>query len=183
MGVDLRLVKQRRAASSKITASPSIEPSAMRRLITLSALVAGIVVVLVAPVTALAQHDHPVAGPAATAPPAHPWPADATLSANMARIHDTLDRLRHYEMGHMDATLARDQADVIAESASEIFTKCKLPPERDAVLHGMLVPLLAATQKFKTDPADAAQIAAMREAVAAYPRYFEAPGWQASPAH
>lgn len=157
----------------------------MRPFVTLSALVAGTVVGLVAPVAVLAQHNHAaheqVAPPAAL--PAQPWPADATLSANMARIHTTLELLRHYEMGHMDATLARDQADVITESANKIFAECELPPERDAVLHRMLVPLLAATQKFKADPADLSQLGAMREAVAAYPRYFEAPGWQAAPAH
>lgn len=153
----------------------------MRPFITLSALVAGIVVGLVAPISALAQHDHAAAGQAvaATAPPAQLWPADATLRANMARIHTTLELLRHYEMGHMDATLARDQVDVIEAAAGEIFTKCELPPERDTVLHGMLVPLLAATQKFKADPADLSQLAVMRAAVAAYPRYFEAPDWAA----
>lgn len=144
-----------------------------------------VAVAVVAAPAAHAQHNHAAHAQVTSpvAPPAQPWPADATLSANMARIHDTLELLRHHEMGHMDATLARDQADVITESASEIFAKCELTPERDAVLHGMLVPLLAATQKFKADPADVHQLRVMRDAVASYPRYFTAPGWTAETGH
>lgn len=133
------------------------------------------------PVAAHAQHhDSPHAHPAAPSlPPAQPWPADATLSANMAQIHEALEQLQHAVAGHMDQTLALDRVGVIEASASEIFTKCELPPERDAVLHGMLVPLLAAAQKFRAAPEDTHQLVAMRDAVAAYPRYFEAPGWDA----
>ncbi len=135
--------------------------------------------------SALAQHDNAahahVAAP--VPPPARPWAADATLRADMGQIHLVLEQLRHYEMGHMDATLALDRVAVIEESAADIFAKCKLDPQQDAVLHGMLVPLLAAVQKFKADPADMRQLEAMREAVADYPRYFEAPGWAAGAAH
>lgn len=134
---------------------------------------------------ALAQHDHAahahVAAP--VPPPARPWATDATLRVDMGQIHLVLEQLRHYEMGHMDATLALDRVSVIEESAADIFAKCKLAPEQDAVLHGMLVPLLAAVQKFKADPADMHQLSAMREAVARYPHYFEAPDWTAETAH
>lgn len=134
---------------------------------------------------ALAQHNHAAHAhvTAPVSPPAQRWAADATLSADMGRIHTVLEQLRHYEMGHMDATLALDRVDVIEESAADIFAKCKLEPTQDAVLHGMLVPLLAAVQKFKANPQDMAQLAAMREAVAGYPRYFDAPDWAAEAAH
>lgn len=133
---------------------------------------------------AYAQHDHAAhahTGP--VAPPAQPWAADAVLSANMGEIHAVLEQLRHYEMGHMDAALASDRASVIAASAAEIFAKCALTPQKDAVLHGMLVPLLAATQKFMANPRDLSQLAAMRAAVARYPLYFAAPDWPAPAAH
>ena len=135
--------------------------------------------------TALAQHSHAAHAhvTAPVPPPAQPWVADAALRDDMGQIHLVLEQLRHYEMGHMDATLALDRVDVIAESAADIFAKCKLAPEQDAVLHGMLVPLLAAVQKFKANPADMGQLAAMREAVAGYPRYFEAPGWTSEAGH
>lgn len=150
-----------------------------------ASLFAAAALLALAPGAALAQHDHAahthVAAP--VPPPAHPWQPDATLRTGMEQIHTALEQLRHYEMGHMDATLALDRVDAIEESAAGIFAKCKLPPERDAVLHGMLVPLLAAAQKFKANPRDMGQLAAMREAVAGYPRYFEAPGWTTAAGH
>jgi hypothetical protein len=138
-----------------------------------------------APGASFARHDHGahahVAAP--VPPPAQRWVADATLNADMGQIHTVLEQLRHYEMGHMDATLALDRVGAIEESAADIFAKCKLAPEQDAVLHGMLVPLLAAVRKFKTDPADMGQLAAMRAAVADYPRHFDAPDWKPEAGH
>lgn len=132
-----------------------------------------------------AQHDHAahahVTRP--VPPPAQRWQADATLREDMGRIHTALEELRHYEMGHMDATMALDRVGLIEQAAADIFAKCKLTPEKDAVLHGMLLPLLGAAQKFKANPQDMAQVAAMRQAVADYPRYFDASGWAAPAAH
>lgn len=132
----------------------------------------------------LAQHNHAAHAHVTTvAPPVTPWAADATLRTDMDAIHTVLEQLRHYEMGHMDATLAVDRASAIETAAADIFAKCALTPQKDAVLHGMLVPLLAAVSQFKVNPADMRQLAAMRAAVANYPQYFEAPGWQAEAAH
>lgn len=150
-----------------------------------TALLAGALATLV-PVAALAQHNHATheaQGAALAPPPAQPWAADATLSGDMGQIHTALEQLRHYEMGHMDATLAKDRVDAIQGAAADIFAKCTLTPEKDAVLHGMLVPLLAAAQKFQANPQDVAQLAAMRAAVAAYPHYFAAPDWTAEAPH
>ncbi|MGA0587644.1 DnrO protein [Dyella sp. KRB-257] len=134
---------------------------------------------------AFAQHAHHAA-PGDTAPvpaPAARWPADAALQGGMGRIHVALEELRHYEMGHMDATMALDRVGLIEQAAADIFATCKLPAERNAVLHRMLVPLLAAAQKLKADPDDIAQVQAMRDALADYPHYFADPGWTAAAAH
>lgn len=135
--------------------------------------------------TAIAQHDHPAHAHSATAAPApaHRWTADADLRAGMGRIQVALAELRHYEMGHMDATMALDRVGLIEQAATDIFAKCKLAPEQDAVMHGMLVPLLGAAQKLKADPKDMAQVQAMRDAVADYPRYFKDPGWATVDGH
>lgn len=131
-----------------------------------------------------AQHAHPAAhgDRAATPAPAARWPADAALQGGMGRIHVALEELRHYEMGHMDATMALDRVGLIEQAAADIFAKCELPEERDAVLHRMLVPLLAAAQKLKADPADVAQVQAMRDALVDYPHFFADPGWTAAAA-
>jgi hypothetical protein len=101
----------------------------------------------------------------------------------MGRIRTALEELRHYEMGHMDATMALDRVGLIEQAATGIFARCKLAPEQDAVLHGMLVPLLGAAQKLRADPGDMAQVQAMRRAVADYPRYFEDKDWAVSATH
>ncbi|WP_424680915.1 DnrO protein [Frateuria sp. YIM B11624] len=138
-----------------------------------------------APGAVRAQHDHAahahVAQP--VPPPSERWAADAVLRDGMGRIHTALEELRHYEMGHMDATMALDRVGLIEQAATDIFARCKLAPEQDAVLHGMLVPLLGAAQKLKADPQDMAQVQAMRKTVADYPRYFGDPGWAAPAAH
>ena len=128
-----------------------------------------------------AQHaHHAVPSDAAPAPQLSArWTADAALQDGMHRIHVALEELRHYEMGHMDATMALDRVGLIEQAAADIFARCKLPEDRDAVLHHMLVPLLAAAQALKAHPDDLAQVQAMREAVADYPRYFADPGWAA----
>ncbi|WP_017463285.1 hypothetical protein [Dyella ginsengisoli] len=139
---------------------------------------------LSAPVPAQHSHHAQPAEPAAPAPmPSQRWPVDAALEDGMGRIHVALDELRHYEMGHMDATMALDRVGLIEQAAADIFARCKLPEDRDAVLHHMLVPLLAAAQALKAHPDDMAQVQAMRDAVAAYPRYFADPGWAAAAAH
>ena len=138
-----------------------------------------------APGPVRAQHDHTahahVAQP--VSPPAQRWAADVTLRDGMGRIHTALEELRHYEMGHMDATMALDRVGLIEQAAADIFAKCKLAPEQDAVLHGMLVPLLGAAQKLEATPQDMAQVQAMRRAIADYPRYFDDPGWAAPAQH
>jgi hypothetical protein len=124
------------------------------------------------------QHDHAAhAHGTAVAPPAQRWAADATLRDGMGRIHSALEELRHYEMGHMSEAMALDRVGLIEQAASDIFTKCKLTPQADAALHGMLVPLLAAAQTLRQHPQDVAAVAAMRAAVADYPRYFDGPDW------
>jgi type VI protein secretion system component VasF len=145
------------------------------------------VLALAGPMYAVAQHDH--AAHAAidgkqVPVPSPRWAADATLRDGMGRIHQTLNELRHYEMGHMPDTIAKDRAGAIQDAGAYILAHCKLQPQQDAVMHSMLAPLLAAAQKLKDQP-DKAEVAALREAVADYPRYFDDPGWttDAPPAH
>lgn len=150
----------------------------------ISAVLATLLGVALQPTAAAFQHVHEHAADSTrAAPPAQPWASDAALRDGMTRIHEALEQLRHYEMGHMDATLARDRAEVIREAAADIFANCKLAPEPDAALHGMLAPLLAAVQAFESDPTDMRQIEAMRAAVADYPRYFDAPRWPVEEPH
>lgn len=109
------------------------------------------------------------------------WAADAPLRDGMRRVHDALAELRHHEMGHMSPDQAREQASAIDGAVSSIFANCKLAPDADAALHGILVPLLTGAKRLHDDPADKDAIKAMRDAVAGYPRHFDDPQWQAQP--
>lgn len=132
------------------------------------------------PACAAPQHDHAAhaAFDGKQVPlPSPRWVADAPLREGMARIHQALDELRHHEMGHMSDAMAQDRAGLILDAGAYIFAHCKLQPQQDAVLHSMLVPLLSAAQKLKDQPQDVAEVAAMRKAVADYPRYFDDPAW------
>jgi hypothetical protein len=119
------------------------------------------------------EHHHHAAAPAA----AQRWAPDAPLSEGMRRAHAAVDELRHYEMGHMSAPMAVDRATAVEEAVSFMFAHCKLAPEPDAALHGILVPLLRAAQALKTDPKKVSAVADMRAAIAHYPQYFNDPGW------
>ena len=124
------------------------------------------------------DHDHAAhAAPAATAAPAQRWSTDAPLREGMGRVHEALDDLRHYEMGHMTADMARERALTVQDAIKSMFANCKLAPEPDAALHAILVPLLAAAQRLDREPTDMAAVAAMRETVAGYPRQFDDPKW------
>ena len=155
------------------------------RIIGLAAMVA------VPALPAHAQHAHQESThePSGRSGPAQRFATDAPLREGMARIHSALDDLRHYEMGHMPQPLAIEQVAAIQSAADTLFATCKLEPEADAALHGMLVPLITAVQAFKTNPDDLGSIARMRQAIADYARLFDdspsryAPGADSDPAH
>lgn len=134
---------------------------------------------LTLPALALAQHSHETHdAAAATVSPAHRHATDAPLREGMARIHAALEELRHYEMGHMPESMASDRVDAIQAATDYLFANCKLDANADAALHGMLAPLLAAVQAFRKNSDDTSTIAAMRKAVADYPRIFDDPLWR-----
>ncbi|KZC41370.1 MULTISPECIES: hypothetical protein [Rhodanobacter] len=127
------------------------------------------------------QHNHEShAAPAATsaaAAPAQRWAPDASLSQGMRRAYAAVDELRHYEMGHMSAPMAVDRATEVEQAVTYMFANCKLAPEPDAALHGILVPLASAALTLKADPKKVSAVADMRAAIAHYPQYFNDPGW------
>jgi len=150
----------------------------MKTLRTVIALVSGLGAAV--SIQAMPQHAHGQAGhdAAAVAPaPARRWVPDAALRQGIRRAHVAVDQLRHYEMGHMSAPMALDRAAEVEQAVTFMFAHCRLAARPDAALHGILVPLLGAAQSLKADVANVAAVAAMREALARYPQYFDDPGW------
>ena len=100
---------------------------------------------------------------------------DAVLRAQMAGIRADLDALAHHEMGHMTQAQAAEYAADVEARVQTIIAECQLPPEADAALHAIIVPLLRDAIALKTTPADTAPVASMRAALADYARRFDDP--------
>jgi hypothetical protein len=151
----------------------------MKSIRTVLALACGLGLVTAAQASPQHAHEgHPAhVGTAAAPAPAQRWTPDASLRDGMRRVHAAVDELRHYEMGHMSAPMAVDRATTVEQAVSFMFAHCKLAPEPDAALHGILAPLLGAAQALKHDPKDIGAVARMRAAIAPYPQYFDDPGW------
>jgi hypothetical protein len=152
------------------------EEPTMKTLILACTLAGGLVLAPLAAAQDAPPHEHGHATtPVPAAAPEGGWATDAPLREGMARVRGALDELRHYEMGHMPRGLAVEKVGEVKDAVSYMFAHCRLKADADAALHDMLVPLLAAVQRFESDPSDAGSIAAMRAAVADYPRLFDDP--------
>ena len=151
----------------------------MKSVKTVLALACGLGLAMAAQASPQHAHEGHAAHAATAAAPAptQRWTPDAPLSEGMRRAHAAVDELRHYEMGHMSATMAVDRAAAVEEAVTFMFANCKLAAEPDAALHGILVPLLNAAQALKADPKKVSTVADMRAAIARYPQYFNDPGW------
>ena len=138
-----------------------------------------------APATLARQHEHAPAPAkakakanteaAATTAPAGRFATDATLRAEMKGIRASVEGLGHYEHGHIGPPQAVQLASAIEGHVRTIVANCKLPPDADAALHAIIVPLVQHAGALKNDPTDLAPIAGMRDALAAYDRQFQDP--------
>lgn len=135
--------------------------------------------------TVLAQDSHDsheshaahVEGLQHIAVPEQRYATDAPLREGMHRVHEALEKLEHYPKGNLTEAMALDQVAEIKDAGAYMFANCKLPEVPDQALHAMLIPLLAAAQKFEKDPTDMHQVEEMQHAVADYPRYFDDAAW------
>lgn len=137
-----------------------------------------------APVVAQSAHDahaaHSHAAHAAdSAPaPAQRWATDAPLREGMRSIRQAVQALSHYEHGHMDAAQARNTVQHIDDAVNGMIAACKLEPDADAALHGLLVKFLAGAKAVReSEQAPAAAIEDMRAALVRYPQLFEDAEW------
>ena len=122
------------------------------------------------------QHEHAATTKAAQAAPATArFASDATLRREMQGIRTAVEALSHYEHGHMGPEQAAILASTIDRHVRTIIANCKLPPDADAALHGIIVPLMQNAQALKQKPADLSPIAPMRSALERYDRQFQEP--------
>lgn len=105
------------------------------------------------------------------------WAPDAPLQTGMRRVRDALARATAAPEHAATDRPASDLAAEVRAATSFMFANCKLPPEPDVALHGILASLLAGAQALEKDPRDRAAVAAMQAALQEYPRQFDDPGF------
>ena len=110
--------------------------------------------------------------------PAQRYATDAPLRNGMAQIRSAVDALGHYEHGHMGPEQAITLANRVQEQVAYLVANCKLAPQADAALHGIIARLGAGAQALKSDPTDLAAIAPMRDALTDYQRTFDDPAFE-----
>ena len=129
-----------------------------------------------APALDARQHEHAAAPVASQQQPATPrFASDATLRREMQGIRTAVDALEHYEHGHMSPVQAMTLASEIDDHVRTIIANCKLPPDADAALHGIIVPLMENAGALKQRPEDLSAIAPMRSALNRYDSQFQDP--------
>lgn len=127
-----------------------------------------------------AQHAHEHHAPAAAVVQEHPaqrYATDAPLRQGMEKIRVAFDALGDYEHGHMGPEQATALAGQIQEQVAYLIANCKLDPQADAALHGIIAQLSSGAQALKSRPADLTVIPPMREALVDYRNTFDDPGF------
>lgn len=121
-----------------------------------------------------AAHHAPAAK---TAAPAQRFATDAPLRRGMQDVRAAVGRLGHYERGHLSSKDAVAAATQVETGVRYIIENCKLPPDADAQLHAIIVPLMQNAAALKADPAKRDAIPPMREALDEYARRFNDPAF------
>ncbi|MDI9237770.1 DnrO protein [Lysobacter sp. LF1] len=149
------------------------------------------IVALLMAVPAMAQSGSH-AGHSAHSPAARPttgpttgqrWATDAPLRDGMARIRQAVGALDHLQHGHAPPALAPTLAGQIQSAVNDMIASCKLAPDADAALHGLLVKFIAGAEAVRTGPVTPDTLKPMQAALAQYPVLFDDPTWNAASAH
>ena len=82
------------------------------------------------------------------------------------------------QAAHQNPAQAHNTAQQIDTAVNQMIAQCKLKPDADAALHGLLVKFIAGAKAVReSQDAPMPQINAMREALVQYPQLFNDPGW------
>lgn len=130
---------------------------------------------LAAPLAVAQHHDHHPAAAAAAGAPAQRFATDAPLRKYMQDIRTRVAALEHGEHGHLDAAQVATLATGIQGDIGRIVAECRLPPDADAALHGIIAALAANADRLEADPAAPGAVAALRAALASYAAQFDDP--------
>lgn len=116
-----------------------------------------------------AHGQHQSSGESAV--PAGGWASDAPLRQGMQAILDAVMAAVRNE-GEGPALAAELRAQI-----SFLFANCRLEPEADAALHGVLAALLQSAQRLEAGASAGDEHDALHAALQRYGQKFQHPGW------
>jgi len=141
-------------------------------------------VLLVAPVSSFAQHQHEHDDADAGVlirEHGEKWATDAPLRAGMEQIRNLIavPQATVASGASLTPADARALADGVRHQVDELIRNCKLEPEADAALHVLIADLLQGAAELVGEPPSAEGLARIQNAINQYARYFSHPGWEA----
>lgn len=132
-------------------------------------------------VLAAGGHDHHGAAPARKLAQGERWTTDAPLRESMTRMRAALEtKLPAIHKGTLPPAQYKALATEVETQVASIVANCKLPPEADAALHGILGDVAQAQQAMAGGSKHEAQDGAVKlvAALSRYGREFDHPGWK-----
>ena len=90
------------------------------------------------------------------------------LEVVLPRIHDATLSMEHY------AALVKK----VRGHIEDMVKNCKLTPEADAQLHGVLAEIIAGADAMETKASQSSGVVKIIQALNTYGRHFEHPGWK-----
>ena len=110
--------------------------------------------------------------------PAQRWSTDAPLRAGMREIRAATAQLAQRRAGHLEAGQGTAAAARIDVAIRNMIANCKLDPQADAALHGLLAKFMAGADAARSGRFSPADLNSMQQALARYPELFDDPGWK-----
>lgn len=110
------------------------------------------------------------------------WATDEPLRRGMSAIRAAMaERIEAIHQNKLAAADYKALGTTVDQEVARIVAECKLEPRADAMLHVVIADLMTGAEamqgKTKTKPAAGAQ--KVVQALNAYGKYFDHPGWQA----
>jgi hypothetical protein len=95
----------------------------------------------------------------------------------MRRVRQGVQALEHSQHGHLNAAQMANIGGLIDGAVNDMIANCKLQPDADAALHGLLAKFLVGANAARTGQGLPAALADMQDALQRYPLLFDDPTW------
>lgn len=141
-----------------------------------------VAMLLLAPLSSFAQHEHEDAEAGALVlNDGAKWATDAPLRSGMEQIRNLIAVPQAAVAAAASLTAAEAQrvADGVRQQVDALIRNCKLEPEADAVLHVLIAGMLQGVAELEGEPPSVNGLMRIQQAVDQYPQYFSHAGWEA----